>query len=189
MKAKRPYILGLGGTTTPGSLTEKVVRCGLELAKEAGADTGFLGGEALQLPLYRYGLERNALAERLVEEIRRADGLIIASPGYHGAVSGLMKNALDYLEENRSDARPYLTDRAIGCIGLAAGWQAGSATLIGLRSIVHALRGWPTPLGVVVNSSEISVDTTGFISDLKIREQLMVMVGQIMQLCQGTVQK
>ncbi|WP_043293742.1 MULTISPECIES: NADPH-dependent FMN reductase [unclassified Pseudomonas] len=189
MTSKKPYILGLGGTTTPGSLTEKMVRCGLAVAKEMGADTGFLGGEALRLPLYSYGLERNALAESLGEEIRRADGLIIASPGYHGAVSGMMKNALDYLEENRSDARPYLTHRAVGCIGLAAGWQAGSATLTGLRSIVHALRGWPTPLGVVVNSSEIAVDATGCISDLKIREQLIIMVGQIMQLCQVSVQK
>jgi FMN reductase len=188
MSAKKPYILGLGGTMNPESLTEKIVRCGLEFAKEMGADTGFLGGEALQLPLYKYGVERSFLADNLAEEIRRADGLIIASPGYHGAITGLMKNALDYLEDNRGDVRPYLTHRAVGCIGLAAGWQAGAATLTGLRSIVHALRGWPTPLGIIVNSSEIAVDSTGVISDLKVREQLMTMVGQIMKLCQSEIQ-
>lgn len=189
MTVKKPYILGLGGTTNPESLTETVIRCGLEFAKELGADIGFLGGAALQLPLYGYGHEKSFLAESLIEEIRRADGLIIASPGYHGAVSGLMKNALDYLEENRDDVRPYLTHRAVGCIGVAAGWQAGTATLIGLRSIVHALRGWPTPLGVVVNSSEIVIDEPGVISDLKVREQLMIMSGQIIQLCQGNFSK
>jgi FMN reductase len=186
MTSKKPYILGIGGTTNPGSLTEKIVRYGLTFAQEMGADTGFLGGGDLQLPLYVYGLERSSLAENLIEEVRRADGIIIASPGYHGAISGLMKNALDYLEDIRSDSRPYLTHRAVGCIGLAAGWQAGTATLTGLRSIVHALRGWPTPLGVVVNSSEINIDATGALADAKIHQQLKIMTGQVLELCQRT---
>lgn len=184
MIGKRPYILGIGGTTNPGSLTEKIVRHGLTFAQEMGADTGFLGGEDLQLPLYAYGRERSSLVEHLIGEVRRADGIIIASPGYHGAISGLMKNALDYLEEIRGDSRPYLSHRAVGCIGLAAGWQAGTATLTGLRSIVHALRGWPTPLGVVVNSSEVVFDTTGALADPKINQQLKIMTGQVLELCQ-----
>jgi FMN reductase len=34
----------------------------------------------------------------------------------------------------------------------ASGWQAATTTLTSLRSTVHALRGWPTPLGVAINS-------------------------------------
>jgi FMN reductase len=30
-----------------------------------------------------------------------------------------------------------------------------------LRSVVHALRGWPTPLGVAVNSAEVVFDGLG----------------------------
>jgi len=83
---------------------------------------------------------------------RRHDpsGLIVASPGFHGGPSGLIKNALDHLEELRGDDRPYLDGRAVGCIVCAAGWQA-TAT----RSTVHALRGWPTPLGVTINSTPV----------------------------------
>ena len=36
---------------------------------------------------------------------RGAHALIIGSPGYHGGISGLVKNALDYLEELREDPR------------------------------------------------------------------------------------
>jgi FMN reductase len=93
------------------------------------------------------------LAERFLEEVRRADGLIISSPGYHGAPSGLVKNALDYIEALRLDEPAYLEGRAVGCIVCAAGWQATTTTLVSLRSIVHALRGWPTPLGVCINSA------------------------------------
>jgi FMN reductase len=98
--------------------------------------------------------ERTPPARVLVNELARCDGLIISSPGYHGGLSGLIKNALDYAEDLRDADRPYLEGRAVGCIVSAAGWQATTTTLISLRSVVHALRGWPTPLGVAFNSTE-----------------------------------
>ena len=81
-----------------------------------------------------------------VEAVRAADGLVIATPGYHGPVSGLIKNALDALDGLRDDERPYLEGRAVGCIVTADGWQACGTALASLRTIVHALRGWPTPV-------------------------------------------
>lgn len=98
--------------------------------------------------------ERTGEAKRLVAELARCDGLIVSSPGYHGGLSGLIKNALDYAEDLRDAEQPYLEGRAVGCIASAAGWQATTTTLISLRSVVHALRGWPTPLGVAINSTE-----------------------------------
>ena len=59
-----------------------------------------------------------------------------------------MKNAIDLLEDLRGDSRVYLDGRAVGCIVTAAGWQGCNTTLGAMRGIVHALRGWPTPLGV-----------------------------------------
>ena len=46
-------------------------------------------------------------AREFAEELRQADGIIVASPGYHGSVSGLVKNALDYVEDLRDDERSY----------------------------------------------------------------------------------
>lgn len=150
----KPRILGLGGTTRAGSSSERALRTALDLAERAGARTDLLLADDLDLPAY--APERGAApprAKRLLELVRRADGMLIASPGFHGGPSGLLKNALDHLEELRSDERPYLDGRAIGCIVCAAGWQATATTLAALRSTVHALRGWPTPLGVTINST------------------------------------
>jgi FMN reductase len=150
----RPRILGLGGTTREGSTSERALRAALECAQRAGARVDLLLASDLELPAY--APERQALeprADRLLELVRRADGLLLASPGFHGGPSGLIKNALDHLEELRDDARPYLDGRAVGCIVCAAGWQATATTLASLRSTVHALRGWPTPLGVTINSA------------------------------------
>ena len=107
------------------------------------------------LPLFApHRPERSDLALKMVEAIRCADGVVIAPPGYHGTISGHIKNALDYVEDLSKDERPYLESGAVGCCSVAAGWQASVTTLAALRSVVHALRGWPTPLGISVNSAE-----------------------------------
>ena len=106
--------------------------------------------------------------------------MIIATPGYHGGMSGLVKNAVDHLEELRTDERPYLDGRAVGVIVSAGGWQAAGAALVSVRSAVHALRGWPTPFGVTVNSAEQRPDEHGRF-DERIDGALGILAGQLVE--------
>lgn len=150
----RPYILGIGGTSRVGSTSEKALRLTLDAAERLGADVELFSGPLLDLPMYDPTDTRRTLAaQRLVERMRRADGIVVASPSYHGALSGMIKNALDYTEDMARDAQPYFDGRPVGLIVTAYGPQALGVTLSGLRGIVHALRGWPTPLGVTLNST------------------------------------
>ncbi|HEY3598036.1 MAG TPA: NAD(P)H-dependent oxidoreductase, partial [Paraburkholderia sp.] len=143
-------------------------------AESAGARTRFFGGAFLhRLPHYAPESEqRTAEQIELIEAVRHADALLIATPGYHGGVSGLVKNALDTLEDLRDDERPYLDGRAAGCIVTAYGWQAAGSVLTSLRSIVHALRGWPTPFGAGINTLETRFDGADRCSDPNVAEQL-----------------
>jgi FMN reductase len=52
----------------------------------------------------------------------------------------------------RADHRPYFDGRAVGIVVSAYGAQALGTTLVGVRSIVHALRGWPTPFAAALNA-------------------------------------
>jgi FMN reductase len=124
---------------------------------------------------------RDPNAVALIEAIRRADGIVIASPGYHGSISGLIKNALDYVEYLRDDIRPYFEGRAIGCIACASGWQATGSTLAALRAVAHALRGWPTPLGAGVNSAEIVFNQDGSCANPAVASQLGDIGRQVVQ--------
>lgn len=147
-----PFIVGIGGTNASGSSTECALRLGLDAAASEGASVQLFDGPALaRLPYYGSGAGDHVDAAALVSAIRAADGLLIASPAYHGSISGLVKNAIDYVEETARDARVYLDGVPIGLIVTAYGWQATGSTLAALRSIVHALRGWPTPFGAAIN--------------------------------------
>jgi FMN reductase len=182
MAGRAPHIVGIGGTTRAGSSTETALRFALWKCKEEGATTTqFAGADLEALPHYAPERpERTPEAERFVEEIRRADGLIIASPGYHGGVSGMVKNALDYIEDLRDDPEPYLTGKPVGCIATGAGWQGIVTTIEALRAIVHALRGWTTPLGAGINSSGPVFSPEGECLDDKTRFQLTTVGQEVM---------
>lgn len=179
---KTPFILGIGGTTRAGSSTERILKVALDAARAAGAETAMIGGGALQLPMYDPAEATLApAAAHFVELVRRCHGLIIASPGYHGTISGMIKNAIDYIEALREDPRPYLEGRAVGCIVCAQGWQATGTTLVALRSVVHALRGWPTPFGAAINSAQPFFDADGNCTDEAVCRQLETVGRQVVE--------
>lgn len=150
-----PFIVGLGGTTRPGSTSERALTVALAAAAQAGCETRLFGAGAMPIEPYDPTRpERTSAAAELVEALRRADGVLIATPAYHGGISGLVKNAIDFTEDMREDARPYFDGRAVGCIVVADGAQAMGSTLASLRAIVHALRGWPTPFAVTLNGRD-----------------------------------
>lgn len=148
-------IVGIGGTTRENSSSERMVRAVLTAAETLGATTQMFGGPNLAL-LPHFAPERPERTPEqntFVEAVRQSDALVISSPGYHGGISGLVKNAIDLLEDLRADSRCYFEGRPVGLIVTAAGWQACGVTLQALRGVVHAMRGWPTPMGITVNSA------------------------------------
>lgn len=177
-----PLILGIGGTTRAGSSSEKALMVSLHAAQAEGAEIMSLAGPALDLPMYApEKRERSPAAQNMVELFRRCDGIIIASPSYHGSISGLLKNALDYTEDMSSDDRVYFDGCAIGLIACAAGWQGAGQTLTALRAIAHSLRGWPTPLGAMLNTSSKLFDDNGPCLDLSAKFQLESVGRQVVQ--------
>jgi FMN reductase len=62
----------------------------------------------------------------------------------------------------------------------AYGWQATTTTLVSLRSTVHALRGWPTPLGVAINSADTVFNDMGLVSDDRCADQLTTLSNQVL---------
>ncbi|MYW95451.1 NAD(P)H-dependent oxidoreductase [Amycolatopsis rubida] len=177
---QEPTIVGVGGTVRPDSSSERALRAVLENVRAHGARTELFTARDLGFAMYEPDLaHRCPSATAFLDAVRRADGVLISTPGYHGGLSGLLKNALDYLQDLAGDDRPYLHGRAVGCIVSAYGPQAGVTTLTSLRSTVHALRGWPTPLGVVVDSTAQPFAADGRVADRKLAAQLATVAEQV----------
>lgn len=164
-------IVALGGSLSRGSTSLAAARLALAGAAEAGAEVELLDLRTLDLPFYDPESEPTESVRRLVRAVAEADGLILASPLYHGTVSGHFKNALDWLQL-LADAQPaYLTDKAVGLVATAGGVQALQA-INTMEYVVRALRGWTVPLTVPVNRAWQVFDDAGSATDVAVEKQL-----------------
>lgn len=173
-------VLGIGGSMRSGSSTEVVVRAILSAAERPGVVTELAAGPDLVLPPYEPGNLETPEAKQIVAQMRAADAIVLGSPGYHGSISGLVKNAIDYSEELREDERVYFDGLPVACVATAYGWPGAVHTLGALRDIVHALRGWPTPLGLAINGAEAGVVEGGRVVSSSLREQVGVIADQLL---------
>ena len=186
-RVSSPLIVGLGGTTRANSTSERTLAKALAAAETLGARTQLFGGVLLsKIPIYdATTADGSPELQALLEGVRQADGVIICTPGYHGSVSGVIKNALDALDGLRGDPRPYFDGRAVGCIVTADGWQAGGTALSTLRTVIHALRGWPTPLGVSFNVAASPLfDSAGEFSNPRDAELIGLLAAQVVGFAQ-----
>jgi FMN reductase len=179
---RRPVIIGVGGTPRPNSSTERALALALRAAEAGGAATRLFGGEFLErLPHFNPGPGGpSAEQAELADAVRQADGIILATPGYHGSLSGVVKNALDTLELTRNDAAPYFHGKPVGIIITADGAQAAGTTLMAVRAIIHAMRGWPTPFGAALNAKDL-FDDAGECREAKDAWQLTTVADQVME--------
>ena len=56
-----------------------------------------------------------------------------------------------------------------------------SGILTSVRTIVHALRGWPTPLGVTLNTAIPLFDDAGHCTDERVQTQFEMLAAQVVE--------
>lgn len=172
-------IAAVGGSLRSTSVSAAVLRACAARARLAGAHVTLLTGPDLVMPLYDPdAVTRSGPALRLLEALRNADGVLLASPTYHGGMSGLLKNALDHTEDLAGDTPGYLDGRAVGCLTVAWNDVAGASALAGLRATAQSLRGWTVPMGVVVSAG--TEFTEADCADARTARRLDILTGQVL---------
>jgi len=164
-------VVGLGGSLGASSSSLAALKIALEGATEGGASTQLLDLRELKLPIYVPGSDAPDSVNRLCEAVYEADGLLWSSPLYHGTISGVFKNALDWLELLGDRQPSYLTDKVVGLMSTAGGMQ-GLQAVNTMEFIVRALRGWAAPLVIPIPQAWRVFDDEGNVCDQEIAEQL-----------------
>ncbi|MHC5705740.1 NAD(P)H-dependent oxidoreductase [Streptomyces tirandamycinicus] len=176
-----PRIVVISGSLRAGSTSDRVAAWCAHRCAEQGASARVFTGAEIDFPAYRPGLAgTHAAVADFLGALRRADGVILVSPTYHSTVSGLLKNALDYVNDIEGPV-PYLEGRAIGTVAVGSAVQGAVSTLATLRTIGHALRGWPTPVGVAVAQAP-EEPVPGAVEAAPDAARLVEMVGQVVWL-------
>jgi len=148
-----PVLACLGGSLRERSVTRAALQAAASTARDKGFDIDWLDVRELNLPMYlpdinspdEYEQPHQDNIRRFLNSCRRADAMIWASPTYHGTMSGVIKNALDFVELLSKDARPYLHQMPVGLIAVN-----DSVTFSSMMNAVYELRAWLAPTMVLV---------------------------------------
>jgi chromate reductase, NAD(P)H dehydrogenase (quinone) len=98
-------ILAFAASLRKGSLNRKLIEVAAAIARRAGAEVELAGFRAFDMPLYdadeneAIGLPPGARA--LKQGLEAADALMIASPESNYSISGVLKNAIDWVSRSR----------------------------------------------------------------------------------------
>jgi NAD(P)H-dependent FMN reductase len=146
-------LLGVAGSMRQQSYSSCVLKMVLEEAKKYNADINMLELRKINLPLYdpseirsdEFSSNNNNVLERITTALRRADIFVLASPDYHGSMSGAMKNFLDYFWEE-------FAGKTFGYI--IASHEKGLTVADQMRTAVRQCYGWSMPYNISINGEK-----------------------------------
>jgi chromate reductase, NAD(P)H dehydrogenase (quinone) len=128
-------LLGICGSLRAASWNRKLM---LEAARIFDP-AEFIDGN-LRLPLYDGDLEAQGIppeVQLLADQIKAADAVVIAGPEYNKAMSGVLKNALDWVSRVPGGV---WRDKPVAILSAAAGRAGGERTQMTLRHAMMAFR-------------------------------------------------
>ena len=160
-------VLAVCGSMREISYSSRLAIIALDAVREHGAETRLLELSAIDLPTYnpdKEAMDHPGL-RAATEAVNWADAFLLASPDYHGSMSGAMKNFLDF----------YWAEFAGKLFGyLCASHEKGLTVMEQMRTSVRQCYGWSLPYGVSVHGSQ-DFDSSG-LTNPQVARRLQMLV-------------
>ncbi len=159
-------IVGIGGSLRDKSYSQLALQVALQRVELLGASVQLLDLREMHLPFCHGGDDYSGYPDvaRLQQTVKAADGLVLATPEYHGGVSGVLKNSLDLMSFDE------LSDKVVGLISILGG-QSNSNALNDLRIIIRWVHGWVIPEQIAIGRAWSAFGEDGKILDEKLSER------------------
>jgi FMN reductase len=137
-------ILGVGSSMRQISYSTAVLRLILEKVGRNNAETKLLDLQKTRLPML-YSQDDTEEIVQVTGLVKWADAFVLATPDYHGSMSGSLKNFLDYFWSE-------FAGKTFGYI--VASHEKGLTVMDQMRTAVRQCYGWSMPYGVSINPED-----------------------------------
>lgn len=166
---RRPIIVGIAGSLRKGSYSYQALKLALKQIWSLGATTEILNLQTMKLPFATGNKEETFSdypdVQRLRTTVKQADGLLLATPEYHGSLSGALKNALDLLDFE------HIEGKVCGAISVLGGSNSSNA-LNHLRVILRQCHAWMIPEQITIDHVRNAFGEDGNLLDEKLAKRL-----------------
>jgi len=159
-------IVGMVGSLRTDAYSALALKQACDRVAALGAEVEILDLREMNLPFCNGGSDYPDYpdVDILRDQVKAADGLILATPEYHGSLSGVLKNALDLMSFE------HLSGKVTGLISVLGG-QSNSNALNDMRIIVRWVHGWVIPEQIAIGQAWQAFDGEGKLKDPKMSER------------------
>jgi FMN reductase len=159
-------IVGIAGSLRKNSASGQALQLAAQRVAALGVEVETLDLRSLDLPFCNGDDDYPDYpdVQRLRDAFRQADGIILATPEYHGSMSGVLKNALDLMGFEE------LSGKVAGLISVLGG-QANSNALNDLRVVMRWVHGWTIPEQIAIGQAWKAFNAEGKLLDEKLSER------------------
>jgi len=167
-------ILGLAGEYRATSKSGMLVNQALNIAAARGAEVVFWDLAEQPLPLVgEEGCWTHPNVKAFQTLLESCDAFFLSSPEYHGTMSGVMKNTLDWMYDKHVGGKVFGLMSTLGGV-------TNANTLNHMRITLRWLHGWPVPEQLAVGHVKEAFDDDGKLVDASIAERLEDLVRSVL---------
>jgi FMN reductase len=170
-------ITGICGSMSADGATKKALALALKGAAEYNVETELL--ELRDFNLVFYGSvppdEYPPDVSRLRQAIKDSQGIILATPEYHGSLTGALKNMLDLMSIEEFETK------IVGLVGVAGGDIGAINSLNTMKTICRNLHCWVLPQEVSIANSSQTFNDDGTVNDPAIEARLLNVGRQVVK--------
>lgn len=179
-------IIALAGSLRSQSYNKQLVQQAAELAKAANADVQYVDLADFNIPLFSEDLEAEgtpAGVNDLKALFAQSQGILLASPEYNGSISGVLKNALDWLSRpGNSDIGSAFANKSVGLMAASPGPLGGIRGLNHAKDVMFNLGAMVIPGMVAVGNAYQAFDEQGNLNDETTAERLAQLANNVVAL-------
>lgn len=167
----------IAGSNRENSSSTKALKYVAQLLEGQGADVQFVHLWAKPLPMYAPDGSEDGHPHviEMIRAVETADGLVLGSPEYHASISGVLKNALDYIDGDMVRGKPVLSLST-------SGGAVGVSSLTHMQAIVRNLHGINCPEWISLGGDARKFDDAGVPVDDKARQRIERAVNMLLSL-------
>ena len=172
--AKVNHVLAIAGSLRQRSYNKMLLRAAAEVSPPVLDIEAY--GDLAAIPLFDEDLDRDTeggtlAVKQLRAQVKAADGLLISTPEYNQSVSGVLKNAIDWL--SRPGPEEVLIGKPVAILGASGGRWGTRLAQANLRQVLTATESlvMAQPAIFVAESGKVFSAEGALVNDL-LRKQL-----------------
>lgn len=167
----------IAGSMRLNSFSSQTSKLAMKALSNKGADIEILDLKNLSLPFCNGSRDYPSYpdVQRLKDAILSANGLLIVTPEYHGSLSGVLKNALDLLDES------HFRGKTVALIAVMGGIPSNNA-INTLRIIFRQLHAWVLPEQLIIPNIDDTFDENGEFLDPLLAARLDEMADHLIKM-------